>query len=114
MQKKRKLLFICTANLNRSPTAEVVYNHEKGFEARSAGTHPMAIHRVTQELLDWADAIFVMSEREDKHLAFLKTNFDIEGKEIYDLDISDIYDAHDPVLVGLIKERVGKYLKENI
>lgn len=38
----RKILFVCTGNICRSPTAEAVFRHlaaGKGFEVDSAGTH---------------------------------------------------------------------------
>ena len=33
-----KLLFVCTANIDRGPTAEDIYKNQPGFEAKSAGT----------------------------------------------------------------------------
>jgi len=61
-----KLLFICSRNQWRSPTAERLFIGVPGVEARSAGTEPGARVRVTAGLLGWADRIFVM---ERKHAA---------------------------------------------
>ncbi len=110
MPHKTKLLFICSGNINRSPTAEALFKNSERYEARSAGTNPLAVKQVNQELIGWADIIFVMSEREDCHLTFLQENFSVSGKTIYDLDIADRYARNDPKLVNLLKEKIGKYL----
>lgn len=103
---KKKLLFICSGNLDRSPTAEKLFRNSEIYEAKSAGTHPDAIIKVSQNLIDWADVVFVMSEREDGHLTFLKQNFNIKEKKIFDLDISDVYDRDDPELIKLIADKL--------
>ena len=33
-----KILFVCTGNMDRSPTAESLLKGREGFEVRSAGT----------------------------------------------------------------------------
>ena len=55
------------------------------------------------------DKIFIMSERIDKHLAFLGENFDIKSKEVYDLDIDDIYGRDNPELIKILKEKLSKH-----
>jgi protein-tyrosine-phosphatase len=42
-----KLLFVCTANIDRSPTGEDIYKGQPGFETKSAGTE-----------LDYAKSLF--------------------------------------------------------
>jgi predicted protein tyrosine phosphatase len=54
---KTKLLFVCTGNRDRSPTAEELFRISSEYEARSAGTGAFAVQKVTQELIDWADKI---------------------------------------------------------
>jgi len=66
------LLFICSRNQWRSPTAETIYKKVQGINARSAGTEPSARTRVSEQLLVWADMIFVM---EHKHKTRLKNSF---------------------------------------
>ena len=41
---------------------------------------------MSQELIDWADKIFVMSEIEDGHLTYLESHFDLKSKPVFDLD----------------------------
>lgn len=96
--------------MDRSPTAKSLFKDSKNYEARSAGIHIYAINKITQEFIDWADIIFVMSEKHDRHLSFLKQNFDLKAKKLYDLDIPDIYKKDDPELVSLLKRKVSRYL----
>lgn len=109
MEPNNKLhfLFICTANVQRSPTAEGLFEDTEEAEARSAGIHPLAVKRIHQSAVDWADKIFVM---ETGHMAFLEENFDLSGKEITNLDIPDIYERDDPKLIEILKEKLDKYL----
>src|SRR3989344_8574334 len=110
MTRKKKLLFVCSANVDRSPTAEDIFQASHLYEADSAGTFPVAMKQVTQPLIDSADIIFVMSERADGHLSFLKERFNLSGKEVYDLDIPDKYERDDPALIALLKQRVGAHI----
>lgn len=107
---KTRLLFICTGNRDRSPTAEDLFRYSRDYEAKSAGTHRCAVQRVTQELIDWADKIFVMSELEDRHLTILENDFDLKGKPVYDLDISDRYERGSQELINLAASRISRHL----
>lgn len=108
---KPKLLFICTSNLTRSVTGEAIARRA-GYEAKSAGTAPHAVVRVSQELIDWADTIIVACERTDRHLTYLKEHFNLIGKQVFDLDLADfMYDTpHAPDLVAEITTRLKKYI----
>jgi predicted protein tyrosine phosphatase len=56
----RNLLFMCSRNRLRSPTAEQVFAAWRGIETSSAGLNHDAENPVTPELVQWADIIFVM------------------------------------------------------
>jgi len=106
-----KLLFICTANVNRSLTAEKLFGQCPNMETKSAGTHPFpSRNRITQELIDWAEIIFVMSEKNDGHHTYITTHFDTTKTTIHDLNIKDVYMLFNPKLEKLLVERVGKYI----
>ena len=47
MASPKKLLFVCSRNRWRSPTAEKVFHGVNGIHARSAGTEPRARIKVT-------------------------------------------------------------------
>ena len=106
--KKKKLLFVCSANLQRSPTAESLFENNEKYEAKSAGTDVFAINPLTHKTINWADVIFCM---EGFHKDFILENFqEANEKEIINLDISDIYYRNDPELIEILKEKLKKYL----
>ena len=55
-----RVLFVCSFNQWRSPTAERLFRDDPRCEARSAGVSPRARRRVGPQDLDWADLVFVM------------------------------------------------------
>lgn len=111
MERDRRLqvLFVCSRNQWRSPTAERVWRNSSDLAVRSAGTSPNARHRVTQQDLRWADTILVM---EEKHKSRLLAEFGriIQTKPIHVLDIPDEYKFMDPELVNELKRAVSAVL----
>ena len=105
----RNILFICTQNRLRSPTAEQVFADWPGVETQSAGLGNEAGNPVTPELLAWSDLIFVM---EQAHRNKLSTKFrkHLGGKRIVCLDIPDDYAYMDPALVRLLRQKVERFL----
>ncbi|MFN0069824.1 MAG: low molecular weight protein tyrosine phosphatase family protein [Limisphaerales bacterium] len=104
-----KLLFLCSRNRWRSPTAERLFDGVDGHQARSAGTEDGARIKVTAGLLGWADVIFVM---ERKHAARLVAKFPdaLAGRPLVCLRIPDDYGFMDVALVALLHERVPPHL----
>jgi predicted protein tyrosine phosphatase len=51
----KKVLFLCSQNRLRSPTAEQVFASHKGIEVASAGLNNDAENPTTPELIAWAD-----------------------------------------------------------
>ncbi len=109
MVRPRKVLFVCSRNLWRSPTAERLFDGVDGVQARSAGTEPGARIRVTAGHLGWADVVFVM---EKKHLRRLREKFSdaIAGKTVICLRIPDDYQFMQPELVSLLQAAVTPHL----
>lgn len=108
---KRHLLFLCTANIDRSPVAEALFKNNKNYEAISAGISDMARNKVTKEMISWADIIFVMDERNDQHKSQLVKNFpEAWDKEIVLLGIPNDFTRNDPELLRLLKLRLGGWL----
>jgi predicted protein tyrosine phosphatase len=54
-------LFICSANKERSPTAEQVFKDVPDWIDRSAGTERDATKKITSDLLEWANEIIVIA-----------------------------------------------------
>jgi predicted protein tyrosine phosphatase len=100
-----KLLFICSKNRLRSPTAEAVFAEYEGLEVDSAGLDREAENPLSGEAIRWADLILVM---ERSHRSKLGKNFQpyLKQKRVVCLDIPDDYDYMDPVLVALLKQKV--------
>jgi predicted protein tyrosine phosphatase len=96
------VLFICSRNQWRSPTAEQVWR-KLGWNVRSAGTSPKAKHPVSHSDIQWADIIFVM---ESKHKQRLQTEFRqlLNHKQVEVLDIPDDYQYMAPELVEIFEE----------
>lgn len=105
----KRLLFLCSRNRLRSPTAEAIFAEYPGVEADSAGLSPDAELRLSAEQVEWADLIFVM---EAVHRQRLQKNFGklLAGKKVVVLGIPDDYDYMDPALVELLKVRCVPYL----
>lgn len=103
------LLFICSRNNWRSPTAEEIYKNVQSILVKSAGTEPSARVRVSAKHLTWADIIFVM---EKKHKQRLQENFpnEIQDKKLIVLDIPDEYTFMDEELVESLKMGINPFL----
>jgi predicted protein tyrosine phosphatase len=63
-----RLLFLCSRNQWRSPTAEKVYQNDARVEVRSAGLSASARCRVSEKLLRWADRVMVMEHAHKRRL----------------------------------------------
>jgi predicted protein tyrosine phosphatase len=106
----RKVLFVCTANVSRSPTAEDLFQGWKGiWEAKSAGIMPDPRGKLlTQELIDWADLILVM---EPIHSEYITSHFQCNPDKIRILNITDKYTRDDPELESVLRKKVPPILQ---
>ena len=107
---RERILFVCTANVDRSPTAEDLYRADERYEVRSAGVADFATVRLTRDLLLWADRVFVMNESEDRHRTLIRVKFPDVDRPLADLDIEDRWPRGDPELVALILRRLRSHL----
>lgn len=107
---KTRVLFICSLNRWRSPTAEQIFSGYPGIETDSAGVSHHADNPVTPELIEAADIIFVM---EKVHKTKLAQSFRacLDGKRVICLNIPDKYPFMDDRLVALLKLRVTPFLQ---
>ena len=107
---RERILFVCTANVDRSRTAEDLYGQDDRYEVRSAGVAPFATVVVTRDLLLWADRVFVMNEREDQHRTLIRIRFPDVDRPLFDLDVQDRWHRGDPELVRLLTRRLRPHL----
>lgn len=105
-----RLLFICSQNRLRSPTAEQVFADGPGLETASAGTNRGADNPLSAELVDWADIIFVMEKRHRRKLSE-NLRAQLRGKRLVCLGIPDDYAFMQPELVEILEAKVAKYLR---
>lgn len=98
------ILFVCLENLQRSPTAEEMVAERAGdLNVRSAGVSRTASNRVDEELLEWADRVFVMTER-------ILENIRSDFSETYDEGKYKVLGIPDRYVKG--EERLKRRLKE--
>lgn len=105
----KKLLFVCSENRLRSPTAEAIFSEYEGVEAIGAGTNKDAATPVSGDLIEWADVILVM-ETVHRDKIFAKYKKLLKGKHSVVLDIPDNYQRMQPELIQLLEAKVSKYI----
>lgn len=107
---KTKLLFVCSRNQWRSPTAESLFRHHPAYEARSAGTENSARIKLTAGHVGWADMIFCM---EKKHAARVEEKFltELADKPLIVLRIPDDFEFMDPALIELLKSELAEHIE---
>ena len=105
------VLFVCSRNQWRSPTAEEIFKKEEGLSVRSAGTSSKARIRITEKMILWASLIFVM---EKKHKQILLTRFPYlrNEKQLIVLNIPDEYQFMEENLVEILKTSVSPYFNQ--
>ena len=108
--KRERLLFVCTANIDRSPTAESLYAGDPRYEVLSAGVAAFAVVPISKRILEWADRVFVMCEREDLHQTLLRLRFPDVDRPVVDLDIEDRWRRGDPELVRRLLKELRPFL----
>jgi predicted protein tyrosine phosphatase len=105
------LLFVCSRNQWRSPTAEKIYKNKPMINVRSAGTSPSARRSLSSADIQWADIIFVM---ETKHQSKILADFPGESKhkKIIVMGIEDNYQYMDEELIEEITYCVDAVIYE--
>ena len=96
-----KLLFVCAANTQRSPTFEAYFkkNHPE-YEVMSAGVYAGFPNQVNEEICEWADLIYVMDLSQTM---FFYEKYPHHVQKVRTIGISDQYDRDDPELIRLIE-----------
>jgi protein-tyrosine phosphatase len=113
MENRKKILFVCSANQQRSPTAEALYKDDPRFAVKSAGVSRYARTPVSSELLEWADIAAVMEKR---HVRIIREQFPREALNVTFilLGIPDVYEYMDPALKQELREKFEKELQQKL
>jgi len=104
------LLFICSKNQWRSPTAEGVFRKDTSLNVRSKGTSRSARQTVSARDIEWADLVLVMEPKHKKRL-FAEYPGEMAEAETHVLDIPDDYQYMDPELIQLLESSVWPLLE---
>lgn len=107
----KRILFLCSQNKLRSPTAETMFADTPGVEVDSAGLNHDAVTPVSPEQIRWADLILVMERAHQNRLNRKYRSF-LKGKRVVVLNIPDAYDYMDEALIKLLKSRCSPYIPE--
>ena len=105
----KNYLFVCSRNKLRSPTAEHIFADIDGLNTLSAGTNRDAEERLSDELVEWADCIFVM-ERAHRTKVQQTHRGVLRNTRIVVLGIPDEYAFMDPDLVRLLNTKMQPWL----
>ena len=105
----KHVLFVCSQNKLRSPTAEQVFASWPGIEVTSAGLNHDAEEPLTSAMVREADVIFVMEKAHRNRLS-KRFKADLGRSRVVCLDIPDDYEFMDPELVKLLRARVPRHL----
>ena len=105
----KHLLFICSQNKLRSPTAQDHFADYPNVSTDSAGLNNDALVPLSHEQIEWADHILVM---ETAHRVRLNRKFKrvLAGKRITVLNIPDNYAYMEPALITLLESRLAPNL----
>ncbi len=109
MSEPKHILFLCSANRMRSPTAEYVFQDWPGIEVASAGLNIGAEVELTPPLVEWADVIFVMEKTHRDRLS-KKFRPQLKNQRIICLHIPDEFAVMDPELIEILRRRVTPHL----
>lgn len=104
------LLFVCSQNRLRSPTAEHHFSLIEGVETASAGTNRSAEVPLSGELVEWADIIFCMERLHVERLR-QRCSRHIGSRRVVCLDIPDRYEYMDPGLIEVLDRKVSPHLR---
>ncbi|MBS1804340.1 MAG: phosphotyrosine protein phosphatase [Acidobacteria bacterium] len=104
------VLFVCSRNKRRSPTAESIFSNLEGVNVLSAGTSVDAETPISADLIEWADLILAI---ESVHRRRIQQRFGtlLRQKKIAVLGIPDDYEYGDEELVRRLHKAVTSYLR---
>jgi len=104
----KRILFLCSQNKLRSPTAETIFADHPGIEVDSAGLNHDAEVPLSPKQIRWADLILVM-KKEHRNRLNRKFGDSLAHKQIALLHIPDDYEFMDPALSALLRSKCRRY-----
>ncbi|WP_185974679.1 arsenate reductase/protein-tyrosine-phosphatase family protein [Deinococcus detaillensis] len=111
MDRPLRVVFVCTQNKLRSPTAEAVFRDVPEWQVVSAGTDKRAETPLTRDLLEWAD-VAVCMQKQHRDWIRSKLKGALPDDRILILGIPDDYEFMDADLVLLLNKLVPSRLEK--
>ena len=106
METIKNILFVCNANVNRSPSFERwTKKNRPRYNVKSCGCFYSYYTPMDEEILEWADKIYVMDLEQETYISRKFHNF-LDKVEV--IGISDQYDPDETALIELIEYWVRK------
>ncbi|MGD0646969.1 MAG: phosphotyrosine protein phosphatase [Acidobacteriaceae bacterium] len=106
----RHVLFVCGKNRRRSPTAEAIFSGIDGIEVSSSGTATDAYCPVSADLIEWANDIVVMEERQARQLRKRLVG-ELRNNRLVSLNIADRYALMQPELIEELRAKASRWIK---
>lgn len=113
----KNVLFVCSANKERSKTAEDYFSgFYPNINFNSCDTNiklcqKEGTHALTESWLEWADAIFVM---ERKHAKLVKQYSPLKtGSKMIILGIADVYTYYQKELIAVLVNKTSGYFNND-
>ena len=106
-------LFVCTYNINRSVKGAEIFlkllkKHKLNGNVKSAGVSETAKTRVSKELINWADKIYVMENFQEDFIIKIVPS---SKNKIEVLEIQDLYPVNDPLLEKILTDKLTEEFK---
>ncbi|HYA34104.1 MAG TPA: hypothetical protein VEF03_00725 [Candidatus Binataceae bacterium] len=101
----KKVLMVCSGNLDRSPTAAMLLAEMCApMWVSSAGTERWAKNRLTPEVVEESDVICVMEQAHYRHI--LETFGEVHAEKVIVLDVADNYICWEDKLQHILKPKI--------
>ncbi len=98
--RKKRLLFVCAANAQRSPSFENWFKENKPqYEVRSAGIYHGYPYQINYDILEWADKVYLMDLSQEIFISGRYLEFLYKCEVI---GVSDQYSRDSPEIKELI------------
>lgn len=102
----KNILFVCEGNTHRSPTFEIWFKRNRQqYDVKSVGTERNYSGLPIEELLEWADVVYVMDLEQEM---FLARKFPKFLSKVTIIGCDDRYPRGSPQLFRLIEYWVKK------
>lgn len=116
MNKLKNILFVCSANKQRSKTSEDYFSAMyDNYNFDSAGTNLKMCNRegtnpLTEEVVEWADIVFVM---EKKHKTLLNSQTkEKHEKKVKVLGIPDRFKYYQKELIAILEKKLNDFFTD--